>query len=367
MTDIEMFTYLPSLVLLLQTSLPFLELSAASTAAFPYHSYTAIGDSYAAGVGSATLITSCAPNSDCDGTCLRNTGSFGYMLNQIWQPASFQFNACSGANTSTCPAYQINSTTADFSAPDLVSLVLGGDDGQAFVSIVYNCVYIRDIPILRTESCQDATANAMMVYNGPLQANLEAAIRDAQTKNLPLNGTQKRTVLVFGYARFYNTTNPASYCEVDTDHPSPGPDGLRARINTGVLQINGIIAAAATAQGATYVDVDAGFEGHRFCDAGGDPWFINKPLTGGLATIVDDIENGIGLPPGGLPDSFGVENVADESFHPTLQGQMVYLAAMEAALGLRDVTGGGVKRAAGPGMMGFEGRALQIVGVGLVL
>ncbi|MCJ1386998.1 hypothetical protein MMC17_010127 [Xylographa soralifera] len=289
------------------------------------------------------------------------------MLNQIWQPSSFQFNACSGANTTTCPAYQIDSATADFGAPDLVSLVLGGDNGQAFVSIVYNCIYIRDIPILRTESCQDAMTNAMMVYNGPLQGNLEAAIQDAQTKNLPLNDTQKRTVLVFGYARFYNTTNPASYCEVDTDYPSPGPDGLRAQINTGVLQLNGIIAAAATTQGATYVDVDAMFEGHRFCDAGADPWFINMPLTGGLATIVDDIENGIGLPPGGLPDSFGIENVADESFHPTLQGQMVYLAAMETALGLRDATSGDVKREVVPGAMGFGERALRMAAIGLAL
>ncbi|MCJ1437963.1 hypothetical protein MMC27_007350 [Xylographa pallens] len=362
-----MFTYVPSLVLFLHTSLPFLALSAAPTAAFPFQSYTALGDSYAAGVGSGNLITSCAPNTNCNTTCLRNTGSFGYMLNQIWQPSSFQFNACSGANTSTCPAYQIDSAAADFGAPDLVSLVLGGDNGQAFVSIVYNCVYIRDIPILRTESCQDAMTNAMMVYNGPLQADLEAAIQDAQTKNLPLNGTQKRTVLVFGYARFYNTSNPASYCEIDTDYPSPGPDGLRAQINTGVLQLNGIIAAAATAQGAIYVDVDAGFEGHRFCDAGEDPWFINMPLTGGLATIVDDIENGVGLPPGGLPDSFGIENVADESFHPTLQGQMVYLEAMEAALGLRDVTSGGVKREAVPGAMGLGVGALQMAAMGVAL
>ncbi|MCJ1317268.1 hypothetical protein MMC15_002591 [Xylographa vitiligo] len=362
-----MFTYIASLVLFLHTSFLYSALSAASSTAFPYQSYTALGDSYAAGVGSGTLITSCAPNANCNGTCLRNTGSFGYMLNQIWQPSSFQFNACSGANTSTCPAYQIDSPTADFGAPDLVSLVLGGDNGQAFVSIVYNCIYIRDIPILRTESCQDAMTNAMMVYNGPLQADLEAAIQDAQTNNLQSDGTEKRTVLVFGYARFYNTTNPASYCGIDTDYPSPGPNGLRAQINTGVLQLNGIIAAAATAQGATYVDVDAGFEGHRFCDAGGDPWFINKPLTGGLATIVDDIENGIGLPPGGLPDSFGIENVADESFHPTLQGQMVYLAAMEAALGLRDATSGGVEREAVPGAMGFGERVLQVAAMGLAL
>ncbi|MCJ1397661.1 hypothetical protein MMC11_000857 [Xylographa trunciseda] len=210
-------------------------------------------------------------------------------------------------------------------------------------------------------------ANAMAVYNGPLQAELEAAIQDAQTKNLQLNSTQKRAVLVFGYARFYNTTNPPSYCEVDTDYPSPGPDGLRAQLNNGVLQLNAIIKAAAMAQGATYVDVDAMFEGHRFCDVGGDPWFINMPLTGGLATIVDDIENGIGLPPGGLPDSYGVENVADESFHPTLQGQMVYLAAMETALGLRDMTSGDVKRDVVYGASGFGGRALQMAAMGLAL
>ncbi|MCJ1296827.1 hypothetical protein MMC34_008395 [Xylographa carneopallida] len=364
-----MFAYTPTLILFLHISLPLVAISAASTTTFPFQSYTALGDSYAAGVGSGTLITSCAPGANCNGTCLRNTGSFGYMLNQIWQPSSFQFNACSGANTSTCPAYQMDSATANFGAPDLISLVLGGDDGQAFVSLVYNCIYIRDIPILRTESCQDAMANAMMVYNGPLQANLEAAIHDAQTKNLAPTSPQQRTVLVFGYARFYNTTNPSSDCEVDTDYPSPGPNGLRAQINTGVLQINAVIAAAAAAQGATYVDVDAGFEGHRFCDLGGDPWFINKPLSGGLATIVDDIANGVGLSPGGLPDSFGVENVADESFHPTLQGQMVYLEAMEKALGLRDGNGAGsaVGGEDGLGGVGFGERGVQMAAMGSAL
>ena len=356
-----------SFLLYSQALIPFFGRAVASITAFPFKSYTAIGDSYAAGVGSSTLISSCEPNTNCNATCLRNTGSFAYMLNQTWQPSSFQFNACSGANTTTCPEYQIDPANANFGSPDLVTLVLGGDNGQAFVSIVYNCIYIRDIPILRTESCQEAMAAAMMVYTGPLQADLETVIQDAQTRNLPLNSTQKRTVLVFGYARFYNTTNPSSDCEVDTDYPSPGPNGLRAQINNGIVHVNGVIAAAATAQGATYVDVDAMFEGHRFCDTGADPWFINKPLTGGLATIVDDIENGIGLPPGGLPDGYGVENVADESFHPTLQGQMIYLAAMETALGLRDATNGGARREAIPRAMGFGGRVLQMIAVGLAI
>ena len=297
---------------------------------FSFTSYTALGDSYAAGLGSGDPIP-CSADTTCDPACLRSTGSFAYLLDQKYNPATFQYNACSGANTSVCNSIEVSRPSDDFGSPDLTTLVIGGDNGNAFRTLVLNCVYLRNISVLRSSSCAESLAFAIETYTTQLPVDVTTLLRAVQTMNLPPNAN--RTVLVFGYAQLYNTNTPSHVCETDVGWPSPGPGGIRQQLNHAVLLVNSLIKASANALRVTYVDVDDLFEGHRFCEGTGQPpWFNNKPLQGGLANIVADVEKGLGC--GTHCFNADLSDLAEESFHPTDDGQMAYLSAAEAALGL---------------------------------
>ena len=302
----------------------------AASSSFSFNSYTALGDSYAAGLGSGKPVA-CPADTTCDPTCLRSTGSFAYLLDQKYAPSSFQYNACTGANTSVCESVEVSGPSADFGSPDLVTLLIGGDNGNAFRTLVLNCVYLRNISVLRSASCADSMAFAIETYSTQLPTDVTVLLKAAQTTDLVSNSP--RTVLVFGYPQLYNTNTPSHVCETDVGWPSPGPGGIRQQLNNAVLLVNRLIAASANATGARYVDVDALFEGHRFCEGNGKaPWFNNKPLPGGLANIVADIEKGLGC--GDHCFNANLSDLAEESFHPTDDGQIAYLSAAEAALGL---------------------------------
>ena len=305
----------------------------AVTSTFYFNSYTALGDSYAAGLGSGAPV-GCPGDTTCDPTCLRSTGSFAYLLNQKYKPDVFQYNACSGANTSVCTSVEVSEPSANFGSPDLVTLLIGGDNGNAFRTLVLNCVYLRNISVLRSTSCADSLAFAIETYSTELPIDVTSLLQTIQTTDLLPK--VHRTVLVFGYAQLYNINTPSHVCEADVGYPSPGPGGIRQQLNNAVLLVNSLIKAAADAVGAKYVDVDDLFEGHRFCEGTGQPpWFNDKPLQGGLANIVADIEKGLGC--GDHCFNADLSDLAEESFHPTDDGQMAYLSAAEAALGLSPI------------------------------
>ena len=214
-----------------------------------------------------------------------------------------------------------------------MTFTIGGNDNGAFLSVVLNCVYLRDNPLLRTTSCANTLANAKAYVEGQaFRRDLGNTIRAAQTTNLLPN--QNRTVLVLGYAQFYNIATPRTACEPFVDYPSPGPGGIRDQINKGVLELNSIIKATATGLGAKYADVDPLFQGHRFCEGNGqEPWFFNGPLSGGPGELVDDLVKLFGIP-GGAPPEAEVLSLIGETFHPTSPAQRAYLSVVKNALGL---------------------------------
>ena len=91
-------------------------------------------------------------------------------------------------------------------------------------------------------------------------------------------------VLITGYARFFNdTTSQCDHASFSRRHA----DNLltkevRRNFNQMVDAINFVIKSAAEVHGATYADIDAAFEGHRFCEAeviepsdSESTWFFN--------------------------------------------------------------------------------------------
>jgi len=92
--------------------------------------YVALGDSYSSGVGAGSYISS---SGDCD----RSTNAAAYLWNAAHKPASFAFNACSGATTDDVLANQLGSLN---SSTSLVSISIGGNDA-GFSSVITKCAY----------------------------------------------------------------------------------------------------------------------------------------------------------------------------------------------------------------------------------
>lgn len=232
------------------------------------------------------------------GACKRNSGSYGYQFAKKYAPDSFWFTACSGAMTTDCLEEQVDvffplarpeaEGIKVLNSNDLVTITIGGND-VLFVDTILYCVYAnhgwRDWFTDCGEWMSKAdSAIAMMELPG---SNLDMLFRKL-SKNNP-------QVVVFGYPRFVG--------EVEcTEEPLSWPsDDERARLNELVPMFNSLLERRAEQYGFTYVDVDGDFEGHRYCDYG-EPWF-QSPWNN----------------PGG--------------FHPTTKGQMVYMRALERALG----------------------------------
>ena len=100
-------------------------------------------------------------------------------------------------------------------------------------------------------------------------------------------------------------------------------------MNNLVDHINNILEHVAAAHHFTFVSVDAGFNGHRFCDSG-PAWFQSNILP-----FVD--ENMIAADGRLTEDAIERNPELDfynhGLFHPTAQGQMVYTRALEHTLG----------------------------------
>ena len=198
------------------------------TPATTFTSYTALGDSYAAGLGSiptgtlplcnSTSTTGCTT----DPACLQNSGAYGYQLAQQSNFANFSFLACAGANTTTCDADQV--LTPAFGSPDLVSIHIGANNGGAFVNVVADCVYTQNI----LDNCDSALSNATASVAG-IDSYLNSLFSDIATTNL---SSDPRSVVVMGYPTIYNISTPASSCQSPyIAWPSPGIGGYRDQIN----------------------------------------------------------------------------------------------------------------------------------------
>ena len=264
-----------------------------------YRSYTALGDSYSAGLNYANnlLLPSCAAGSSapCNGgdVCLRNADAFPYLLQSVHNFPSFNFLACSGANTTDCDANQVHSPA--FGYPDLVTITIGGDNNQAFLGLIVNCVYQRDAA---GQYCQYAIANAQQTVAG-LDAYLRTLFRDIMSTN----PVPRRRVAVVGYPKLWSSTN-ANSCQAPVLANVPIAD--RQAMNDLADGVNGVLrrVAAEMGWGFVFVDTDGAFEGKRLCDA------VNVPL------FQYDFATAL----------YGV-------FHPTEEGQKVLATSVDRAIG----------------------------------
>ncbi|WP_415948869.1 SGNH/GDSL hydrolase family protein [Streptomyces sp. KLOTTS4A1] len=231
--------------------------------------YVALGDSYSSGVGAGSYDSS-------SGNCKRSTRAYPRLWANANAPASFNFDACSGATTSTVVNSQLghlNSTTS------LVSISVGGNDA-GFADVMTTCV-------LQSESnCVNRVNQAKAYVDSTLPGRLDNAYSAIRSR------ASTAHVVVLGYPRFYKLNGSCWFGLTE---------GERAAINGAADHLNAAIAKRAADHGFTFASVVPAFTGHEICS--GDAWLHSVKWTN-----------------------------MGESYHPTASGQSGgYLPAFSAA------------------------------------
>ncbi|MEO6606446.1 MAG: SGNH/GDSL hydrolase family protein [Aeromicrobium sp.] len=213
-------------------------LSPADAAGAPY---VALGDSYSSGNGTRSYIS--------DGTsCYRSTLAYPYLVAQS-HGYSLNFQACSGATTSTVTNSQLGALST---ATRFVTMSVGGNDA-GFSSVITECAQPG-----WASNCDGAinTANSFITNTLPGRLNtLYASIKSR---------APYAKVVIVGYPRIFNGED----CNAATFF-SPTEE---SRLNATADLMNSKMSAAASAKGFAFANPTSRFTGHAVC---GDPEWIN--------------------------------------------------------------------------------------------
>jgi lysophospholipase L1-like esterase len=195
--------------------------------------YAALGDSYAAGVGSGG-----------SGGCGRSDSAYPSLWNGAHSPADFRFVACSGATTQDVLDGQLAPLSSETT---LVTLTIGGND-IGFAEVMTTCSVSSD------QSCEEAVARAGEVIRTELPGRLDRLLGAVEEK------APAAKVVVLGYPRLFEPKDCLSGLS----------EAKRAAVNGGADALATTTAAAAAAAGVVFVDVRDAFAGHGICAS--DPW-----------------------------------------------------------------------------------------------
>jgi lysophospholipase L1-like esterase len=231
--------------------------------------YTALGDSYASGVGTRTYYQ--------DGTSCQRS-SYAYpVLDAQRLGAALTFAACSGARVADVQNTQLGSLNA---GTRYVSVTVGGNDA-GFISVITQCA--KPWPY----TCWGDISNANNFIIGTLPGRLDTLYDAIRAR------ASTARVVVVGYPRLFNGRE----CNLGARISS----GEQSELNHTADLLASTIGARAAAHGFGFVDVRASFTTHAICDA--VEW-IN-----------------------------GLSNPISESYHPNVTGQSTgYAPAVETSL-----------------------------------
>lgn len=229
-------------------------------------SYAALGDSYAAGFGGGTPINPCA----------QSANAYPERLDGWAHVKLVDFGACSGATTSDVIADQVPALLD--SGVRLVTLTVGGDD-LGFVTLVQSCVDFQ------STTCQDAIGTAEgLLMNGTITLRVATTIAAIRAY------APSARIVVTGYPLLFQL-------------PSAKYGALAVQGDQLIAGLNAAIQAAASATGATYVDVTGIFSGHGIGST--VPWILDfTPATPNF-----------------------------DAFHPNANGYKAYTNALKPFLG----------------------------------
>ncbi|KAK5714924.1 hypothetical protein LTR15_010340 [Elasticomyces elasticus] len=247
-----------------------------------------LGDSFSAGHGAGKFLTTSSDGQD--NICARSDGSYPHQLAQFsfTHPATdlTDFYACTGNVLSNIAGQVSKLGTRKL---DMATLSISGND-FGFGEVVTRCVYpITSIGANYQANCDQALQTARDLIAGTtVWANYRDAVHNVLAS---LNGGAH--VYITGYPQFFNTEpRTADFCDSTffLDVAVIGRNLLmraanRQAMNDLVLSVNENIKSQVADQisASHFVDIDRGFNGHRFCE----PAFGNDPQ--GLGAHAEDV------------------------------------------------------------------------------
>ncbi|MEU2610219.1 SGNH/GDSL hydrolase family protein [Micromonospora sp. NPDC007271] len=197
--------------------------------------YTALGDSYASGVGTRSYYS--------DGSsCYRSPYAYP-VLDATQIGASLTFAACSGAKVADVSNNQLGSLS---SSTSYVTLTVGGNDA-GFSSVITQCA--KPWPY----TCWGDIDNANNYIRNTLPGTLDALYNKIRSR------APYARVVIVGYPRLFNESDCQSLARI-----SPGE---QAALNDTADLLNETIKARAVTHSFRFVDPRTAFTGHAVCDS----------------------------------------------------------------------------------------------------
>lgn len=219
--------------------------------------YVALGDSYAAGVGTGFYYPS-------SGACLRSPDAYPVLVAGA-RHDKLTFRACSGATTRSLVRNQLRPLNRSTS---LVTVQVGGDDA-GFTSVLETCV-------LHAANCTAAVQKAEKFMTKTLPGRLNTAYAKIRAR------APKARVVVVGYPRLFNGAGKTCGSAHVTSANALALNGAANRLDQAISR-------ATSRHHFHYVDPRSAFTNHAVCTK--RPWL-----------------NGITAP-------------VQKSFHPTTVGE----------------------------------------------
>ncbi len=236
--------------------------------------WTAMGDSYATGIGAGT-----APQEPDPYRCFRFSNAYPNLMQSgpgSLQPSPDKFNfvACSGAKLPEIIDQQFldhgRPGRPAWGAPEFVTITMGGND-VGILYLVLTCIYSVRIIVI---DCDAVIQRGFDILDSDdFKSKLNDVIGVVGIEGRRLYGPNFH-IFVTGYAQLFNSDTE------QCDHVTFKPDSLlltpqyltrarRIRMNELAIALNGALETAVgrfPPSDVTFVDYDALFEGHRFCD-----------------------------------------------------------------------------------------------------
>jgi lysophospholipase L1-like esterase len=260
-----------------------LVLAAAQPAAAVGSSYVALGDSFAAGVGTRTYYTASAG-------CYRSPKSYPALV-AARSRLRLTFAACARARTSDVLARQVRSLRRSTA---YVTLTIGGND-LGFAQVLSTCARPSWLG-----NCDKAVNRARRQLHSTLPRRLDAVLAAIRSRS------PHARVVVTGYPRLFGGQD----CSALTFFSG----SERRRLNTATDELDAVIRARTRAARLRYVSPAGVFRGHAWCAR--DAW-----VNGSSRPFVN-------------------------SYHPNLRGHAAYARVVGPALAGRRHAGGSTRTAA---------------------
>jgi hypothetical protein len=218
-------------------------------------SYVALGDSYTSAPG--------VPITDGNNVCLRSDHDYPHLVAAALHVHAFADASCSGAETKDVTGSQYAGTPPQLDAvhtgTQAVSIGLGGNDVGVFDVIIDECPQLRSSDPTG-EPCTQRTRAWVRAAIPTIERRLVAVVHAVVAK------APHAQVLLVGYPSVVPAGGTCAALPI-----APGDYPYVRQVNR---WLDGAVAAAARATGATYVDLWGPSRGHDLC--ADHPW-VNGP------------------------------------------------------------------------------------------